>query len=179
MTETLTPQPPRSGRSRSRRWIPGLVAVVVVVGVVWLVWNLFTGTLYFYNADEAIERRSELGDDRFTLQGTPVECSISPGVQGDEIVTAFSVAFAGVTVDVVHRGEPAELFSGGVPVVLDGRWVEGPTEVDGFDGLADDGWYYASDRMRVKHDNDYINDDEYDERLSEARAAGADGDCSS
>ena len=36
------------------------------------------------------------------------------------------------------------------------------------DGLADDGWYFASDRMRVKHDNDYINDDGYEDRLAES-----------
>ena len=30
------------------------------------------------------------------------------------------------------------------------------------------GWYFASDRMRVKHDNDYINDDGYEDRLAES-----------
>jgi hypothetical protein len=53
-------------------------------------------------------------------------------------------------------------------VVLDGNWVEGSPGVAGFDPLADDGWFYSSDRMRVKHDNDYINDDDYDERLAES-----------
>ena len=166
MTETLTPRPPRTGRTGSKRWIPAIIGVAVLVTVIYLVWNLFTGALFFYNADEAVERRVELGDDRFTLQGTPIECSISNSTQGSEVVTAFSVSFGGIMVDVVHRGDPAELFQGGIAVVLDGRWVEGDPAVDGFNGLADDGWYYSSDRMRVKHDEDYINDDEYDDRLA-------------
>ncbi len=172
MTDTLAPQTPRAGRSRQRRWIPAVIGVAVVATVVLLVWNLLTGALFFYNADEAVQQRAELGDDRFTLQGTPVGCTITSGAQGDEVVTAFTVAFDGVLVDVVHRGEPAELFEGGTPVVLDGSWVEGPPAVDGFVGLADDGWYYSSDRMRVKHDEDYINDDGYDERLAESDVQG-------
>ena len=177
MTDTLTPRRPRPDRSRSRRRPAGVIAVAVLVGVIVLGWNLLTGALFFYNADEAVERRAGLGDDRFTLQGTPIACSITSGAQDDEIVTAFTVAFGGVLADVVHRGDPAELFEGGTPVVLDGRWVDAAPDVEGFDGLADDGWHYASDRMRVKHDNDYINDDEYESRLEQARAAAGTGDC--
>ena len=74
----------------------------------------------------------------------------------------------GVSADIVHFGDPAELFEPDVPVVLDGAWVQSDPNVDGFDGLADDGWFFASDRMRVKHDNDYINDDGYEDRLAES-----------
>ncbi|MEQ8841174.1 MAG: cytochrome c maturation protein CcmE [Acidimicrobiales bacterium] len=172
MTDTLAPQAPRAGRSRQRRWIPALIGIAVVIAVIVLVWRLFTGALFFYNADEAVAERAELGDDRFTLQGTPVGCTITSGNQGEDVVTAFTVAFDGVLVDVVHRGEPAELFEGGTPVVLDGSWVEGSPGVDGFAGLAADGWYYSSDRMRVKHDEDYINDEGYDERLEESNIQG-------
>jgi cytochrome c-type biogenesis protein CcmE len=170
MTDTLAPRAPRAGRRGSRRWLPAIIAVAVLAAVVVLVLNLFTGALFFYNADEAIEQRTDLGDDRFTLQGIPIECSITKGTVGDEVVTAFSVSFGGAIVDVVHRGDPAELFKGGVSVVLDGAWVEGDPGVSGFHGLADDGWYYSSDRMRVKHDEDYINEDEYDSRLAESRS---------
>ena len=81
---------------------------------------------------------------------------------------AFSITHGGVSADIVHFGDPAELFEPDVPVVLDGAWVQSDPDVDGFDGLADDGWYFASDRMRVKHDNDYINDDGYEDRLAES-----------
>ena len=170
---SLAPQEPRPARRGRRRMVPALIAVVMAGAVVALVWNLVGGSLFFYNADEAVERRAELGDERFTLQGSPIECSIINGFQGDDPVVAFSVTFGGESVDIVHFGDPAELFEPDVPVVLDGNWVEGDHEADGFDGLAQDGYYFASDRMRVKHDNDYINDDEYDERLVESTEQAA------
>lgn len=166
--ETLTPQQPRPTRSGRRRLVPAVVAVVLAGVVIALVWNLVGGSLFFYNADEAVERRDELGDERFTLQGLPIGCSIANGFQRDNPVVAFSVTHGGVAVDIVHVGDPAELFEPDVAVVLDGNWVEGDPDVDGFDGLADDGFYFASDRMRVKHDNDYINEEGYDERLAES-----------
>ncbi|MEZ5165831.1 MAG: cytochrome c biogenesis protein CcsA [Acidimicrobiales bacterium] len=102
----LAPRPPRPGRSRARRWVPAIVGIAVLVTVVVLVVNLFTGALFFYHADEAVARRADLGDDRFTLQGTPLGCSIVRGTQDSEVVTAFTVVFNGVLI-VVHRGDPA------------------------------------------------------------------------
>lgn len=171
MTADLTPQEPRPERAPRRRIVPAVIAVGVLVIVVGLVWNLVGGSLFFYNADEAVERRTELGDERFTLQGSPIGCSIREGFQGDDPVVAFSVAHGGQTVDIVHFGDPADLFQADVPVVLDGAWVQGDPDVSDRRPIADDGWYFASDRMRVKHDNDYINDDDYDERLAESEAA--------
>ena len=171
--ETLAPQEPRPTRTGRRRLVPALIAVVMAGVVVALVWNLVGGSLFFYNADEAVERRDDLGDERFTLQGFPVGCSIAEGFQEDTPVVAFSVTHGGVPVDIVHFGDPAELFEPDIAVVLDGSWVRGDAGVDGFDGLADDGFYFASDRMRVKHDNDYINEEDYDERLAESEAQRA------
>lgn len=171
--DSLAPQEPRPVRRGRRRLVPALIAVVLAGAVVALVWNLVGGSLFFYNADEAVERRADLGDERFTLQGSPVGCSIVNGFQGDDPVVAFSVTFGGESVDIVHFGDPAELFEPDVPVVLDGNWIEGDHQVDGFDGLAQDGYYFASDRMRVKHDNDYINEDEYDDRLTESTEQAA------
>ena len=168
MTGELTPRAPRPLRARKAPWLAVLIAAAVIVAV--LIINLVEGSLYFYNADEAVEERAEIGDKRFTLQGTPIGCSISEGFRGDDPVVAFSVSFGGAAVDVVHHGEPAELFQPDVPVVLDGVWVERPPAVEGFAGIANDGWHFSSDRMRVKHDNDYINDDDYDERLAQSVA---------
>jgi len=180
MSTDLSPQAPRPVRKGRRRWLPAVIGVGVLVVVIVLVFNLLSGSLFFYNADEAVERRTELGDDRFTLQGSPIGCSIVEGFNGDDPVVAFSIIFGGTTVDVVHFGDPAELFQPDVAVVLDGAWAQGSAPVDGFDGLAGDGWHFASDRMRVKHDNDYINEEGYDDRIAESGAAGADavGACS-
>ena len=168
----LTPQVARPAR-RSRRWIPILVAAAVLVAVVALVWSLVGGSLFFYNADEAVERRQELGDERFRVQGTPVADSIVETFRADTPVVAFSIAFEGTVIDVVHEGDPPDLFQADVPVVLEGAWVEAAPPVDDFTGAAADGWHFASDRMLVKHDNDYINDDEYDDRITEAERGGS------
>lgn len=171
----LTPRPARTTRRwRGRRILPWIVTVAVVVAVVWLIASLLgDAALYFYNADEAVERRAELGDDRFRVQGSPTD-SVVESFLGDEPVVVFSIVFDDVPIDVVHVGDPPELFQPGVPVVLEGSWTRGPLPAATFDGLAADGWYFASDRMLVRHDNDYRNRDDYDERIGEAEQGGAD-----
>ena len=166
MTGELTPRAPRPLRARKAPWVGVVIVLAVVVAVVVLVINLVEESLYFYNADEAVGERADIGDKRFTLQGAPIGCSIVEGFSGDAPVVAFSVSFGGAAVDVVHHGEPADLFQPDVPVVLDGVWIEETPLVEGFTAVASDGWHFSSDRMRVKHDNDYINDEDYDERLT-------------
>lgn len=173
MTGGLTPRPPRPLRARRAPWVGVAVALALVAAVAVLVVNLLEDSLYFYNADEAVAERAEIGTRRFTLQGAPIGCSIVEGFAGDSPVVAFSLSFGGASIDVVHHGDPAELFQADVPVVLDGAWVAQPAAVEGFTPIADDGWHFSSDRMRVKHDNDYINDESYDERLTLSEA-GAD-----
>ncbi len=157
----LTPRPARRP-ARTRRWIAALVIVAVVGGVTLLVSNLLgDAALFFYNADEAVERRDELASQRFRLQGTPLSAP-QDAFFDDRPVLAFPVGFEGAVVDVVHSGDPPELFQPGVPVVLEGAWRRGP-----------DGWHFASDRMLVKHDNDYRNRDDYTERITEADQTSA------
>jgi cytochrome c-type biogenesis protein CcmE len=170
----LSPRPARPARSRRvPRLVPWLVTAGVGVAVVLLVANLLgDAALFFYNADEAVARRSELGDDRFRVQGTPVDNTVIETFRGDEPVVAFSITFDGVPVDVVHVGDPPELFQPGVPVVLEGSWVQGPPPLADFSAVADDGWHFASDRMLVRHDNDYRDRDDYEERIDEAEVGG-------
>jgi hypothetical protein len=66
----------------------------------------------------------------------------------------FTLCAGDVLADVVHLGDPAELFQPGVPVVLQGSWVRGPVP-PGLVAPAADGWYLRTDHMVVKHDNDY------------------------
>ena len=163
----LSPLAPRPDRfaGRSRRWIAALVTLAVVAGVALLIANLLgDAALFFYNADEAVERRDELAAQRFRLQGTPLSDPEHAFVD-DRPVLAFPVGFNGAVVDVVHTGDPPDLFQPGVPVVLEGAWQQGPGAGP---AVAADGWHFASDRMLVKHDNDYRNRDDYDERITEA-----------
>ena len=164
----VTPRPVRP-TGRRRRWAAALVVAGVAVAVALLVNNLLSdAALFFYNADEAVERRDQLGFERFHLQGTPAFEPVQTFFQ-DRPVLAFAVVFDGVAVDVVHRGDPAELFQPGVPVVLEGAWRNTPGPGP---AVAEDGWHFASDRMLVKHDNDYRNRDDYDQRVTEADRGG-------
>jgi cytochrome c-type biogenesis protein CcmE len=140
---------PRSRPPRRRRTVLVTVALVLVVAglVVIAAKSLGDASLFFLNADEAVDQRDDLGDDRFRLQGTVVDGSITEGA-GE---VRFEVAFNDVTVGVAHRGDPPELFQPDIPVVLEGQW-QGET--------------FASDRILVRHSAEYEADN--GDRLDEA-----------
>ena len=174
LNRDLSPLRPRGAPATAQRWKRGVAAVVVagvLLGVGFLAANLLgDAALFFYNVDEATERRDELGSQRFRVQGTPQGTPVD-GFLGDQTAIGFSIGFNSVVMDVVHLGDPPELFQPGVPVVLEGAWHSGATPV-GSPGSTDS-WHFVSDRMLVKHDNDYRNRDDYDERISEADEYGA------
>lgn len=163
----LTPRPDGTGarprRAGGRRW--GAIAVLVVLGVVLvgIVVQARGAALFYKNADEAVAQRDELGSTRFRLQGV-VEGDPVRG-EGDE-PTTFTVAYNGVEVKVVHTGSEPALFKAGLPVVVEGRWNDAGTAFD-------------SDRLLVKHTEDYKKADtgDYEEQHPdrvEPDAAGQD-----
>ena len=120
---------------RLRGWVLGLVAVAALGFVAFR--GLGNATLFFYNADEAVANKATLGHDRFRLQG-----NVEDGTLERSTGTAsFMVTFNQVEVPVRHRGEIPQLFQPGIPVVLEGRW---------------EGDVFASDRMLVKHNEVYV-----------------------
>ena len=161
----------------ARRVISLLVVAAAVGGITFALVRLVTdASLFFLNADEAVERRDELAGQRFRMQGTPVAHSVVATRLDFEQAVAFTVSFEGAAADVVHVGSPPDLFTPGVPVVLEGRWVEGlPPDLDTFACGVNDGYYFSSDHMLVKHDNEYR--DTYPDRLEAAGAAGAAAGC--
>jgi cytochrome c-type biogenesis protein CcmE len=172
-TLDLTPRESsdRPGRGRTG-WlaIGAVIAIVAVLGFV-IFKFLSDASLFFLNADEAVEQREDLGDDRFRIQGTPVPGSITETTVEFEQAVAFSISFNGTVVDIVHVGSPPDLFQPGVPVVLEGNWIDGlPVEIDEFGAGANDGYYFASNHMLVKHENDYRTDNE--QRLEDAERGG-------
>ena len=102
-TMELTPRPVPTATAPNRRRRGKLAYVAVAVVLVALGFVLLRGlgdaTLFFYNADEAVERRDELGDSRFRLQGT-VEAD---SVESTDAGVTFVVTFAGAEVPVEHR----------------------------------------------------------------------------
>jgi cytochrome c-type biogenesis protein CcmE len=166
----LTPRaaPP----ARRRRWLPIAMVVLVVVAIgALLVKTLGDATLFFKNVDEAVAERDELGDRRFQLQGTVMPGTIidDQDVDGKRAV-AFSMSFNGAALDVLHVGNPPELFKEGEAVVLEGHWAQGVPASGDFAGGVNDGWYFASDRMLAKHDSSYEADN--GDRLREAEEGG-------
>ncbi|HYF46834.1 MAG TPA: cytochrome c maturation protein CcmE [Acidimicrobiales bacterium] len=147
---------PRTKETRRRRGLPAAVLLVVVVAALGFiaVKALGDASLFFLNVDEAVEDRADLGDDRFRMQGTVVEGSVVESADG----VSFEVEFNDVRADVVHQGDPPELFQPRIPVVLEGSW---------------DGEVFASDRILVKHSSEYEAENE--DRLREADEGGREG----
>jgi cytochrome c-type biogenesis protein CcmE len=126
---------PRSGGRRLRN-AALLTVVLAALGFV-AFRGLGNATLFFYNVDEAVERRLDIGDDRFRLQGAVADGFLTR----DGSTAAFTVSYNGVSAEVHHRGEIPKMFAAGIPVVLEGRWRDG---------------VFASDRMLVKHSEVYV-----------------------
>lgn len=137
----------RTRRTGTRRW--GAIALLVVLGavVVGIVVQARGATLFYKNADEAVQERDDLGTSRFRLQGV-VEGEPVRG-EGDE-PTTFVVTYNDAEVKVVHTGSEPALFKAGLPVVVEGRWNAAGTAFD-------------SDRLLVKHTEDYKKADKEDD----------------
>jgi len=137
-TEVPAARPGRNGGG-GRGPLVGLalVALLAAVGFL-LVKQVGSASVYFYNADEAVAKRSELGDRRFRIQGT-YEGTKST-VAGGAI--RFAIVFRGERVVVEHTGSEPALFEPGTAVVCEGRW-------------APSGRVFESDRIEVKHSAEY------------------------
>jgi cytochrome c-type biogenesis protein CcmE len=133
MTDTI------SGRSTRRR--RALIALAccaaAVIAIVVLAVVLSENVVYFRTVSEAVRDRSEQGSDRFRLAGEVVPGSVSETSEG----VRFEVTDGKTTAEVVHRGDPPDLFEGGAPVVCEGRWGTGTA--------------FASDRILIRHGNEY------------------------
>lgn len=145
----------RPGRPRRRRG-PAIVLLVVVLGVGGYVvlQALGSATTFYRNVDEAVEQQQSLGTKRFRLQGTVVPGTIERTGEGVD----FEVTYNGVELAVQHRGDPPEMFEANEPVLLEGHF------------LGDGTTTYDSDLIIVKHDENYVSDNE--DRLQDADEGG-------
>ncbi len=140
--------------SKNRRlWLAG--AVVVAALAFLLIQGLGNATLYFRTADEAVAQRDSLGTRRFRIEGTVVAGSVQQSKDLGDDVVAFTIASEDVTVPVLHKGDPPEMFKPGMPVVLEGRF---------------EGDHFASDRILVKHSETYVA--EHPERVTTSGPGG-------
>ena len=115
--------------------------------------GLSNATVFFYNVDEAVARRSETADRRIRIQGNVVDGSVVKLDQG----VRFDLRFNGVVVGVDNSSDPPDLFGPAIPTVVEGRW---------------NGTRFAGDKILVKHDETYSERNSGRLACAEADAAG-------
>ena len=165
----LTPRN-RDAQKRGSRSVPTAVIVVLLAVIGFVLFQGLSGaTLSVRTADQAVVDRGDTGDRRFRITGSPIAVTDENYELNGETAVRFSIACDGVAVDIVHRGNVAEAFQLGVPVVLEGRWADAAAVGEPWDAGANDGYYFDSDRMLVEHDNEYRED-----RIEEASSCGGD-----
>ena len=127
----------RSSQSR-RKWLPMfIVAVAIVAGGIVVTRFLTSAIDYYCNVDEIGVRSGCDKGRRIRVQGVVVEGSLSK-VSG---ATTFDLSFHNKTVSVRYEGDPGGVFQECIPVVAHGRLQDG---------------IFASDRIEVKHSNEYV-----------------------
>ena len=136
------PPPPRppAPRRRGRYVLAVGGCVVAAIAIVLLAIELSGNVVYFRTVTEAVDQRRELGTDRFRLAGEVVRGTIEETPRG----VAFDVTDGKHVVSVSHTGDPPDLFEPEAPVVVEGR----------FRSVAPDA-VFVSDRILIRHGNDY------------------------
>lgn len=141
-----SPGTPGGGRGRTVAAVVVVAVAVVVLGVV-VFKGLNDASMFYYNVDEAVATKPDLSGKRFRMQGNVIDGSIERTDGGVE----FTIAFGGEQVHVVNRGNPPELFSPDIPVIIEGAFV---------------GDEFHSDEIIIRHDSVY--DEEHPDRIDEA-----------
>lgn len=123
--------------TRRSRAVYMVAAVACLGAVAYLMLVSFRANVVYYRTPtEAVKERAGGSGNRFRLAGQVVPGSIE---RGDHVVK-FDVTDGDTTVHVAHDGEPPQMFADEVPVVAEGKW---------------DGEVFASDRIMIRHGNDY------------------------
>ncbi|CAB4645386.1 unannotated protein [freshwater metagenome] len=153
----LTPRPSDDVAAtprRKRRWLPmTLIAASLIGGGVVVTQFLTSAIDYYCNVDEIGVREGCDSDRRVRVQGVVEQGS----VRKEDGATVFTLGFNGKTLDVTYQGDPGGIFQECISVVAHGRIAAA-----GFD----------SDRIEVRHSNQYVekNETRIDESNEEAAA---------
>lgn len=139
MTERGATEPvaaPTSARRVRWRWVAA--AVVAFGAVAWVLsQGLSDSLVYLQPVSDAVREREESGTRQVRIGGTVVPGTIQ---RREPSGVAFELTEGGVTIRVEHEGDPPDLFEDGAPVVVEGRW---------------DGTTFASERLLIRHGNEY------------------------
>ena len=161
----LTPRAQADGSqgpsgTTKRRWAPILIVVLALVfgGVV--VTKFLTSAIdYYCNVDEVGVRSGCNGERRIRIQGIVKKDSLSKA----DGTTTFVMEWNKKDVKVSYLGDPGGIFQECIPVVAHGRM---------------DGDVFDSDRIEVKHSNQYVekNKARFDAANKEAAACSVSQD---
>lgn len=162
-SESLLSSRKRSIRIRVTAW--GVILAVLAGSGYLLYRTLDDASLFFYSVDRAVAQQGDLDDRRFQLHGTPMPETISQVRTEGQTLVWFALAGEAKVALIKHTGDPPNLFQPCVPVVLHGNWEDvqsqtidqiPPENRDLLGGTTfASGYYFSSDRILVKHDNDY------------------------
>lgn len=133
---TATAERVRKGSVRNK-----IIGAVITASLAFVLYQgIANARVFFYNVDEAIAQREDLGQRTFRMQGTVV----SEDGESTTGALLFTVSYNNATAQIRHVGpEPSDLFDLGEPVVVEGRW---------------DGQVFESSQILVKHDESYVED---------------------
>jgi cytochrome c-type biogenesis protein CcmE len=140
----LTPRTPADGPQdgpavgKKRKWAPAVIVVLALVfgGVV--VTKFLTSAIdYYCNVDEVGVRSGCNGERRIRIQGIVKKDSLSKS----DGTTTFVMEWNKKEVKVSYLGDPGGIFQECIPVVAHGRM---------------NGDVFNSDRIEVKHSNQYV-----------------------
>ena len=149
----LSPRASEPSR-KPRRWLPIILLSLVGVGGIVIVTQFLTSAIdYYCNVDEIGVRSGCDGERRMRVQGVVEQSSIKQADGG----TTFILDFNKKTLKVAYSGDPGGVFQECIPVIAHGRMVNG---------------VFESDRIEVKHSNQYVekNATRIDESNKEAAA---------
>ncbi len=126
-------------RNRARALL--LVAILGVAALVIATLNMEDNMVYFYTPAEAMAKTTELSAKTIRLGAMVKEGSVK--WEPEALSLEFEITdFRGNDVAVRHKGTPPDLFKEGAGVVVEGR-------------ISSDGKNFASQRMFVKHSEEY------------------------
>lgn len=150
----LTPRAPargdagRSGRG-SRRWVALGVLVLLAAAAGFLVSKALGGaTDYFYQVDEAVAQRPQLGTRRFRIQGTVTDTPQGVRIDQNTQRVTFELVANDIRANVVYTGsDPPSLFKRCEPVVIVGHW-----------GSSHEASPFVGDQIIIKHTESYTSE---------------------
>ncbi len=121
-TAQIPPPPPRSKKKRTRYIVAaGGLRVSSVIAVIVLTFVLSENVVYLPDRVGGGARPLEPGHDRGS--GSRAPWSRARSATATHTGVDFEVTDGKQTVNVVHHGDPPELFKNGAPVVCEGHWA--------------------------------------------------------